>query len=237
MKTQPLYAKIRNRILEMIRQDLAVGDFLPSERQLVQLTGASRTTVRLALQDLEAMGVIGTRHGKGRYVIDSQNKAVNLKGMYSFTDHMQTLGYTPTSQIIAYWTEKSLDLIQDPFQGSQAEPALCFKRLRLADQTVMMVERTYLPLRVFPDLDPMDIESRPMYDIFIKDYNQSILTIEEELRAGRVSPEDAEFLGVEPGSPVLEIYRKSFNPKNRLIELTQSIARSDKFTYKTIYSN
>lgn len=47
---------------------LAVGDPLPSEAELVRRYGASRGTVRTALAELEAHGLIETRQGRHRRV-------------------------------------------------------------------------------------------------------------------------------------------------------------------------
>jgi len=49
-------------------QRLGPGDRLPSERQLVQMTGASRLPLREALATLKGLGVIESWHGKGIFV-------------------------------------------------------------------------------------------------------------------------------------------------------------------------
>ncbi|MFF6886325.1 GntR family transcriptional regulator [Streptomyces sp. NPDC012421] len=63
--TQPLTV----RLTELIRTDaLSVGDPYPSESQLCERFGASRTAVRRALAQLEGSGVLDAVHGKGRTV-------------------------------------------------------------------------------------------------------------------------------------------------------------------------
>jgi len=49
-------------------QGLHGGDRLPSERELVQMTGASRLPLREALCVLKGLGVVEVRHGKGIFV-------------------------------------------------------------------------------------------------------------------------------------------------------------------------
>ena len=57
------------KILELIKeQNLQQGDKLPTERALSQKLGVSRTSLREALQNLEANGIIHVRHGSGIYV-------------------------------------------------------------------------------------------------------------------------------------------------------------------------
>lgn len=47
---------------------LKEGDKLPSENDMAAMFGVSRLTVRLAIQKLNAMGVLETRQGSGTYV-------------------------------------------------------------------------------------------------------------------------------------------------------------------------
>jgi GntR family transcriptional repressor for pyruvate dehydrogenase complex len=50
------------------RGELSVGDRLPAERMLAQQTGVSRSSVRVGLRALSAMGVIQSRHGAGTFI-------------------------------------------------------------------------------------------------------------------------------------------------------------------------
>lgn len=62
-------------------QGLRGGDRLPSERELVQMTGASRLPLREALCVLKGLGVVEARHGKGIFV--KQLDMAALFGMLS----------------------------------------------------------------------------------------------------------------------------------------------------------
>jgi GntR family transcriptional regulator, transcriptional repressor for pyruvate dehydrogenase complex len=50
------------------RGELQRGDRLPAERQLAQLLGVSRPSLRAGLKTLAAMGVVQTRHGAGTFI-------------------------------------------------------------------------------------------------------------------------------------------------------------------------
>ncbi|STE28565.1 transcriptional regulator, GntR family [Enterococcus faecium] len=65
---------------------MVAHDKLPSERELTSFYGVSRTTVRLALQELEKMGYIYRQHGKGTFVSELRTNATDLAGAYSFTE-------------------------------------------------------------------------------------------------------------------------------------------------------
>src|SRR3954451_14977186 len=54
----------------IVRGKLGPGHRLPTERELVQEIGVSRTSVRAGLQALAAKGLIVIRHGAGTFVAD-----------------------------------------------------------------------------------------------------------------------------------------------------------------------
>ena len=55
---QPLYSQLANTLRDHIENDLEPDDLIPSERSLSECYGLSRTTVRLALKELERIGLI-----------------------------------------------------------------------------------------------------------------------------------------------------------------------------------
>lgn len=64
-----LTAALVNRIQEMIHgNELAIGEKLPPERQLVQMLGVSRSSVRQAVKSLESMGIVVSRVGVGNFI-------------------------------------------------------------------------------------------------------------------------------------------------------------------------
>lgn len=66
---QPLYAQIADQLRDAIhRGDLAPGEQLPTEQQLIERFSVSRNTVRLALGVLNSEGLISSSQGRGSFV-------------------------------------------------------------------------------------------------------------------------------------------------------------------------
>lgn len=64
-----LYEEVLDQILAYAeRQQLTVGDRLPSERELAERLGVSRNSVKQAMMVLEVQGLVETRHGGGTYL-------------------------------------------------------------------------------------------------------------------------------------------------------------------------
>lgn len=65
-----LYEKVVDQIKNMISSGAYhKGDMLPSEKDLIEMTGVSRITVREAMRILKETGVIETKKGKGSFVL------------------------------------------------------------------------------------------------------------------------------------------------------------------------
>lgn len=65
-----LYEQVMDQIRDLILRGVyQKGDSLPSEKELMQMTGVSRITVREALRALAEVGIIETRQGKGSFVL------------------------------------------------------------------------------------------------------------------------------------------------------------------------
>ena len=65
---EPVAEEIADQIGQLIAAGLPEGARLPSERDLAQLTGASRPTVSQAIRILVVKGLVESRRGSGAYV-------------------------------------------------------------------------------------------------------------------------------------------------------------------------
>jgi GntR family transcriptional regulator len=87
---QPLRVAVYSRLADAIRaEQFARGSLLPSEPELGTMLGVSRTVVREALMLLEEDGLIVTRRGIGRTVVN-RLPAVGLENLRPFEQVLAT---------------------------------------------------------------------------------------------------------------------------------------------------
>lgn len=213
-----------------------VGDLLPSERKLSEIYGMSRTTVRLALDNLETQGYISIQHGKGSFVVDYHKTLINLSDMYSFTEQMKSVGKTPSTTLLDFSVISTNGKLEEIFTARE-EKFLKLIRLRSADEMPMLYEESYLPYSKFKNISSDDIKRLPLYDLFLEEYQEVIKLAQEEFSAGIATKDVAKQLEVDEHSPVLKIYRTTYNINNEIIEYTESKARPDQFSYRTVHHN
>src|SRR6478672_9727232 len=95
--TAPKQSEARARVLDLIEQ-LAVGEAIPSERQLSAEFGVSRLTVRAALDNLVREGLLVRRRGSGTFV--SELKIAQELTMTAFTEDMRRRGLEEGSRTV-----------------------------------------------------------------------------------------------------------------------------------------
>jgi GntR family transcriptional regulator, transcriptional repressor for pyruvate dehydrogenase complex len=73
-----VYTEVVKQLQERVISKLKPGDLLPSERELVQTFGVSRSSIRDAIRSLEAIGRLEPRQGVGTVICDpAQSLAAN----------------------------------------------------------------------------------------------------------------------------------------------------------------
>jgi len=90
LKDQNLYQAAQERIKEyIVASGMKVGDPLPTEMVLAEKLNISRTIVREALKGLEALQIIGVKHGVGRFLKSFNLEAILQNLSYSIEMNMK----------------------------------------------------------------------------------------------------------------------------------------------------
>ena len=82
--------------------DLAVDNKLPREEMLASQLGVSRTTIRQALNNLAAEGVVSRRQGKGTFVnVDSIGIRVTFSPCMELMQAIRNSGFEPSVRLLS----------------------------------------------------------------------------------------------------------------------------------------
>src|SRR6476469_3533623 len=160
--TAPKQSEARARVLDLIEQ-LAVGEAIPSERQLSSDIGVSRLTVRAALDNLVREGLLGRGRGSGTFV--SEPKIAQELTMTSFTEDMRRRGMVPGSTTLELKTVPAGARLGRVLHVSPSEPVVVIKRLRLADDETMAIETLHVRQALVPGLTARDLEGGSFYEL------------------------------------------------------------------------
>lgn len=231
--TEPLYKRIIEDLETKIRKEMKPNEKLPSERQLLEQYHVSRNTIRLALANLEERGIIYRLHGKGTFVSTTYLNKTNLSSMYSFSDEMRQMGRKPTTDNRTFKLIDPPEEVIEQLNLQDGEKAYKLVRVRYADGIPMMYGETYLPESIFPNLKLSDLNKNTLYGVLKEKYNECSVLAFEDVQAVSLSKEESEILETKLGAPSLKIYRRTINENNLPIEFTKTLARGDKFIYRS----
>lgn len=225
----PLYLALRRSIERAIGEGvLKPGDALPSERDLAATADVSRVTVRKAVQDLVAGGMLVQRHGSGTFVSAGvAHVEQSLSVLTSFTEDMARRGLTAQSVWLdrGVYTPSPAEMV---VLGLTSEDSVArLGRLRIANGTPLAIERAALSARFLPE--PQTVE-HSLYETLAERGNRPVRAI-QRLSAALLDEDDAQLLGVPAGSPSLNIERTSYLASGRVIEFTRSRYRADAYDF------
>ncbi len=100
MTGEPLYSLVASRAEELIAAGTwKEGDRLPPERQLCRDWDVSRSTLRQALGELEARGLISRHRGRGTFVTRPRLQ-LPIAGAFSISEAMRQNGMAVSTRVI-----------------------------------------------------------------------------------------------------------------------------------------
>lgn len=101
--------------LYILESKLTAGDVLPTEKDLAEQIGVSRTSIREAFRSLEALGIIETKHGVGRFLKEFNYDAILQNLAYNIQVHVRDFSEIIDVRIALeiYFIEKVVAVITD----------------------------------------------------------------------------------------------------------------------------
>lgn len=215
----PLYVRLKEALGRFMSAELSVGDLLPSEAQLIDEYGVSRTTVRLALSALANEGLIVRKQGKGSFVAQPKK---NVTYLGTLRDAARLDGRSLTTTLVSFDSVVPVPRVAELLDLSDGAEVLKIRRIRLLDGEPICYQVNYLPLKDFPDVSPADVEDGSL-DNSVSALSVDGESVDETVEVLLADPYRASMLDVAAGAPLLLVQRVLFDPRaDRPIELTRS---------------
>ena len=229
----PLYARVETALAaEISAGSLSHGDRLPTEDQLIERFAVSRTTVRKAVENLVARGLVEIRRGKGTFVTEPKLTQA-LTALSGFVEDMAALGRQATARLLDKRPVPATEEVARQLGVARGALVYRIERVRLADGVAMSFDETYLPLDVGEKIASNDLEAEPIFDLLELRYDLPLIEAEYQLEAVTADERVARALGVVAGSPIFLIERTSYTEGQRPVDYEKLYYRGDLIRFST----
>lgn len=221
-----LYAKISNEIRHQIDSGKYLsGDRLPPERKLCEEFGVSRITIRQALDTLEDLNIIARKQGKGTYILPFEYG--RLPEIISrFTEGVEN----PDTRLLDLTRMNSDMYIQQKMGLAVDTPIYKLSRLTMSDGRPLLLEYSFIPYTVAPNLDKFNFGKLSLYQVLEQYYSVKIDHAFETLNPISLNKKDAALLEKPEDTVAMNLERFAC-ANDRVIEFTSSLMADDEYKY------
>ncbi|MFT3978388.1 MAG: GntR family transcriptional regulator [Sphingomonas bacterium] len=222
----PLYLQLARNIRRHIASGgIDPGEALPSERELTELTGLSRVTIRKSIDRLIEEGILFRKQGSGTFVA----RRIETPGsvLSSFSDDARSRGENPgVIWMIKAYAQPTEDEAAMLKIASAAQVAR-LGRVRLSGGEPLAIEHAVVPAEFLPDLDRI---GDSLYAALEKNDCRPVRGT-QRIQGALATPTEAGMLSTEPNAAVLRIERLTLLADGRPVEFTRSTYRADRYVF------
>jgi GntR family transcriptional regulator len=227
--SQPLYHRVYREISKEIENGaLQPGDRLPSERWLCDELGVSRATVRRAIEELTADGLVEGR-GRGSFVTD-EALAEPAGTLMSLSELGRSRGLDASARVISAEVRAATIDEAELLRIAPGAELFDLHRLRMLDGLPISLDHNRVPLRLAAGLPELDFSTASLYAALDRSGNPP-RRADYELEARGADAMEAELLGLAPDAPVLFATTVAIGAQGRVVDLGRTVYRADRYRF------
>lgn len=206
---------------------------IPSERDLCEMWGVSRSTLRQAVDTLVGLGILYRVKSSGVYVAPAKKKR-NMVGVASMLKELRAQGVPLEKKIISSRTLEATKQISRKLKIPLGQKVYEYIRVRKIDSVMSMMETTYIDSVQYPDFGEYYSNDTSMDYIFDTVYHKNQCSGEERISVTYASEDEAELFDIEPGAPLFFTSGIIEDEKKMPIMYYKQLFRTDQIKFVSI---
>lgn len=231
---QPLHAQIRQILTAEIAAGIwRPGAALPGEPDLAVRFGVSRMTVRQALADLAARGLLVRQRGRATRVAEVPiEQSLGGGHFYAFTSEMARRGLPHRSEVLEVGLARPTREARVTLGLAAGRPAARIVLLRLLGDEPLMLETVSCAPELLPILADPAITEQPLYELLERHAGIVTIRATESIRPVALGRQSARYLAVTYRTPAFAVTRTSFAEREGTpypVEWRESLVRGDRY--------
>ena len=219
----PLYKEVKLRITKSLMDgQWKSGEALPSEAQLARGFNVSIGTLRKAVDELVQEKVLVRQQGRGTFVA-THNESRTLYYFFHIVGEDGVRRF-PTSELLAFSRGKADTLSAGRLRIGRGDKVILIRNVLKLEGEPVVLDNITLPAAQLGDLTERIFRNREntIYNLYQTRYGINVIRTVDRLRALISDDKTAAALGLQRGSPVLEIDRTALTYHDAPVELRRS---------------
>ena len=223
----PLHRQLSSELrAQILGRALAPGAHVPTEAELQERYGVSRSVVRQALAALEQEGLVERRRGRGTTVRERGELHRLVQRVPGLSTQVEDGGVHVSTQVLELGPEPASEATGVLGSGQ----VLRMRRLRSAGGEPLAVIETWLP-EEFGDLTAEELTDASLHATVRRRFGTQIVAGKRQVRAVGADTDTAELLQVAVGAPVLLLEGTSTDEAARPVEVFRTWHRADRVVF------
>lgn len=233
----PLYLQVQHTLKEMIEdEEFGPGEQIPSERELSDMLGVSRMTVRRAVESLIEMGLLERRSTNGTYVrLPSVIRNVGSGYSIGITQLLSEEGARAGSRLLSFEYARAPRKVADRLGLRVGESVVKIERLRLVNDIPFCIETSYIPAGFVPGMQSNDLAEKDtsLYALLKTRYGIAIVRSEGTVKISHCLHEEADLLNLSEGDPVMYMVAVVYDTNDNRVEYLKSVNHPERVAFRT----
>lgn len=207
--TAPLYAKVKDHILEHIRSGAwTPGTRVPSENELVEAFSISRMTANRALRELTADGFLSRVPGVGTFVKEPPART-SLLELRNIAEEIAARGHKHAAHIDRQETLEAPQALAEEFELRQPAKLFHLVMVHTDNGVPVQLEDRYVNPFVAPRFNDQDFAATTPTAYLVAAV--PVDELEHTVEAIMPTPEQRELLDINEHEPCLALHRRSWS--------------------------
>ena len=225
----PLYRQLEQQLRSMVEDGtLAYGQMLPSEMEMIENYQVSRTTIRQAIKELEAAGLVRREQGKGTFVAKPKYSR-NIRRLSGFTQMCEQMGVVPGGRMLDNRLIAADEKTAKKLGVAPGSDIIYIHRLRYANNEPVIIERNYFPPK-YAELLQRRFDNESLF-AYLKEHMGVICKESEKLiELCHVTGEEANMLDVKRGDYMMFVKSTAYDQNREPIYVGVQIINGERFS-------
>lgn len=205
---------------------LGPGDRLPPEREMCQMWGFNRSTLRSAIAMMTDAGDLYAVQGSGTCVAPRFRRT--LQDLQSLTEYAASGGWRLETRLLSCLKMECGKQLSRRLHLVLGQQVHRISRLRILDDVPILIETAYIPVNLAPDLERHNLVTASLFRTLREGYGLCLDHGDEKTSITSATEEEAQYLNIQPGDPVFWIVSLTNAPDGTPVEYCRTVGRADR---------